>query len=201
MRCLVTAHDTHEGGPVPPQQPQIRQKSRSPQLFCKRLHPPNSSTACPCGRWDPILDQPNTDFLRISARHSNRQKLLHPPYRLAMPLLVSIGKLSYLPLKQLSTSPSQSKWVLGLWYLILSAEISLPLKQFVHQYPHQHGERSQPEEMYLERSDRGQIPHPNPGQSGRIFPFATFHSCLKLFLWLPTAKIRQQSKACPCKQA
>ena len=38
MRCLVTAHDTQEGGPVPPQQPQIRQKSRSPQLFCKRLN-------------------------------------------------------------------------------------------------------------------------------------------------------------------
>ena len=38
MRCLVTAHDTQEGGPVPPQQPQIRQKSRSPQLFCKRLY-------------------------------------------------------------------------------------------------------------------------------------------------------------------
>ena len=37
MRCLVTAHDTHEGGPVPPQRPSLRQKNRSPQLFCKRL--------------------------------------------------------------------------------------------------------------------------------------------------------------------
>ena len=38
MRCLVTAHDTQEGGPVPPQRPSLRQKNRSPQLFCKRLH-------------------------------------------------------------------------------------------------------------------------------------------------------------------
>ena len=37
MRCFATAHDTHEGGPVPPQGPSLRQKSRSPQLFCKRL--------------------------------------------------------------------------------------------------------------------------------------------------------------------
>ena len=37
MRCLVTAHDTQEGGPVPPQRPSLRQKNRSPQLFCKRL--------------------------------------------------------------------------------------------------------------------------------------------------------------------
>ena len=37
MRCLLTAHDTHESGPVPPQGPSLRQKSRSPQLFCKRL--------------------------------------------------------------------------------------------------------------------------------------------------------------------
>ena len=37
MRCLVTAHDTHEGGPVPPQRPSLRQENRSPQLFCKRL--------------------------------------------------------------------------------------------------------------------------------------------------------------------
>ena len=37
MRCLLTAHDTQEGGPVPPQRPSLRQKSRSPQLFCKRL--------------------------------------------------------------------------------------------------------------------------------------------------------------------
>ena len=37
MRCFATAHDTHEGGPVPPQRPSLRQKSRSPQLFCKRL--------------------------------------------------------------------------------------------------------------------------------------------------------------------
>ena len=38
MRCFATAHDTHEGGPVPPQGPSLRQKCRSPQLFCKRLH-------------------------------------------------------------------------------------------------------------------------------------------------------------------
>ena len=37
MRCLLTAHDTQESGPVPPQGPSLRQKSRSPQLFCKRL--------------------------------------------------------------------------------------------------------------------------------------------------------------------
>ena len=37
MRCFAAAHDTHEGGPVPPQRPSLRQKSRSPQLFCKRL--------------------------------------------------------------------------------------------------------------------------------------------------------------------
>ena len=37
MRCLLTAHDTQEGGPVPPQGPSLRQKNRSPQLFCKRL--------------------------------------------------------------------------------------------------------------------------------------------------------------------
>ena len=37
MRCLLTAHDTQEGGPVPPQRPSLRQKNRSPQLFCKRL--------------------------------------------------------------------------------------------------------------------------------------------------------------------
>ena len=37
MRCFATAHDTHEGGPVPPQGPSLRQKNRSPQLFCKRL--------------------------------------------------------------------------------------------------------------------------------------------------------------------
>ena len=37
MRCFATAHDTHEGGPVPPQGPSLKQKSRSPQLFCKRL--------------------------------------------------------------------------------------------------------------------------------------------------------------------
>ena len=36
MRCFATAHDTHEGGPVPPQGPSLRQKNRSPQLFCKR---------------------------------------------------------------------------------------------------------------------------------------------------------------------
>ena len=29
MRCFATAHDTHEGGPVPPQGPSLRQKSRS----------------------------------------------------------------------------------------------------------------------------------------------------------------------------
>ena len=39
MRCFAAAHDTHEGGPVPPQGPSLRQKSRSPQLFCKRLYP------------------------------------------------------------------------------------------------------------------------------------------------------------------
>ena len=38
MRCFAAAHDTHEGGPVPPQRPSLRQKNRSPQLFCKRLH-------------------------------------------------------------------------------------------------------------------------------------------------------------------
>ena len=37
MRCFATAHDTQESGPVPPQRPSLRQKSRSPQLFCKRL--------------------------------------------------------------------------------------------------------------------------------------------------------------------
>ena len=37
MRCFAAAHDTHEGGPVPPQRPSLRQKNRSPQLFCKRL--------------------------------------------------------------------------------------------------------------------------------------------------------------------
>ena len=37
MRCFATAHDTHEGGPVPPQGPSLRQKNRSPQLLCKRL--------------------------------------------------------------------------------------------------------------------------------------------------------------------
>ena len=37
MRCFAAAHDTHEGGPVPPQGPSLRQKNRSPQLFCKRL--------------------------------------------------------------------------------------------------------------------------------------------------------------------
>ena len=48
MRCFATAHDTHQGGPVPPQGPSLRQKSRSPQLFCKRLpysiQIPDSST-------------------------------------------------------------------------------------------------------------------------------------------------------------
>ena len=38
MRCLLTAHDTQESGPVPPQRPSLRQKNRSPQLFCKRLY-------------------------------------------------------------------------------------------------------------------------------------------------------------------
>ena len=37
MWCFAAAHDTHEGGPVPPQGPSLRQKNRSPQLFCKRL--------------------------------------------------------------------------------------------------------------------------------------------------------------------
>ena len=37
MRCLLTPHDTQESGPVPPQGPSLRRKSRSPQLFCKRL--------------------------------------------------------------------------------------------------------------------------------------------------------------------
>ena len=37
MRCLLTAHDTQESLPVPPQGPSLRQKNRSPQLFCKRL--------------------------------------------------------------------------------------------------------------------------------------------------------------------
>ena len=38
MRCFAAAHDTQEGGPVPPQRPSLRQKNRSPQLFCKRLN-------------------------------------------------------------------------------------------------------------------------------------------------------------------
>ena len=46
MRCFATAHDTHEGGPVPPQRPSLRQKNRSPQLFCKRLLRPGEPEGC-----------------------------------------------------------------------------------------------------------------------------------------------------------
>ena len=51
MRCLLTAHDTQESGPVPPQGPSLRQKSRSPQLFCKRLHRIRTE-----GVWTPLQD-------------------------------------------------------------------------------------------------------------------------------------------------
>ena len=35
MRCLVTAHDTQEGGPVPPQGPQIRRKAARLACFAR----------------------------------------------------------------------------------------------------------------------------------------------------------------------
>ena len=35
MRCLLTAHDTQEGGPVPPQQPQIRRKAARLACFAR----------------------------------------------------------------------------------------------------------------------------------------------------------------------
>ena len=35
MRCLLTAHDTQEGGPVPPQQPQIRREAARLACFAR----------------------------------------------------------------------------------------------------------------------------------------------------------------------
>ena len=74
MRCLVTAHDTHEGGPVPPQRPSLRQKNRSPQLFCKRLSSPvlYLDDASFEFEMQNIIERitANEDFLRVQSRET-----------------------------------------------------------------------------------------------------------------------------------
>ena len=62
MRCFATAHDTHEGGPVPPQGPSLRQKNRSPQLFCKTLDGIESYVHCSA----PQLFSKKSDLLGYS---------------------------------------------------------------------------------------------------------------------------------------
>ena len=56
MRCLLTAHDTQESGPVPPQGPPLRRKSRSPSYFARGsgVNVPRSTTTragARCSAW------------------------------------------------------------------------------------------------------------------------------------------------------